>query len=681
MRFTSNSFLRTTLILVVWNIILTGALSFPNPAMAQSKGANVIFILDGSASMWGEMESQKKIAVAKERMTELVQELTNINIGLIVYGHRRKADCNDIELMVPMGSSDPNTIIEQIQSISPKGKTPITKAIEMAAKQLETIEEETAVVLVSDGLETCAGDPCVYVRGLKDKGIKFKMDVVGFDVKSEERKQLECIAKAGEGRYFTAKNTMQLKQALTEVKKEVVKKAAVITKAEPEPKVAVEPGLKLRAVLKEGGEPVTKGMNWEVYKAEKDINGDRERVASSKQAESIFHLSAGRYFIEAKYGNANAISSMEVEVPPGELKEIIVNLNAGHLKLNAVLKEGAEPVTKGMNWWYLYKAEKDINGHRKKIASSNQAEPLFYLSAGRYFIEAKYGNANAISSMEVEVPPGELTEIMMNLNAGHLKLNAVLKEGAEPVTEGMNWWYVYKAEKDINGYREKVASSNQVEPLFYLSAGRYFIKAKYGNANAISSMEVEVTPGELTETNMNLKAGYLRLHAVLKEGGKPVPKDMRWRLYEAEKDINGHRELIISEKGPAPLNKLSAGRYVIVAKHGKAASSMEVEVTAGELRESTINLNAGYLRMHAVLKESGKRVMNRRMRWTVYKAEKDINGKREKIDFSTASEPLFKLSDGRYFIHAKHRKAASSMEVEVTAGELKETTMNFSQAE
>jgi hypothetical protein len=329
-------------------------ITFANPALAQSKGANVIFILDGSASMWGEMENQSKITIAKARMTELVRELSNVNMGLIVYGHRQKADCNDIEMMVPLGNGDQNTIVEQIQSVSPKGKTPITKSIELAAKQLETIEDEAAIVLVSDGLETCGNDPCVYVRVLKEKGIKFKMDVVGFDVESRERLQLDCIAKAGGGRYFPAKNTMQLKQALTEVKKEVIKKVTVTSKPEPKPKAPVEPGLKLRALLKEGTEPVTKGVNWEVYKAEKDTSGDRERVASSNKAESIFHLSPGRYFIEAKYGNINAISSMEVEVTPGELKEIIVNFNAGHLKLNAVLKEGAEPVTKGMNWWYVY---------------------------------------------------------------------------------------------------------------------------------------------------------------------------------------------------------------------------------------------------------------------------------------------------------------------------------------
>jgi len=186
--------------------------------------------------MWGRLDNVEKIVIAKERMIELVQELEGVNMGLIVYEHRRKGDCDDIEIMVPLGSGNKDAVIQQIQSISPKGKTPITKSIELAAQQLETIEEETEIVLVSDGLETCEGDPCAYVKTLKEKGINFKMDVVGFDISDKERGQLECIAKAGGGRYFTAKNAIQLKEAFTEVKTEVTKK--VEAKAgKPTPKV------------------------------------------------------------------------------------------------------------------------------------------------------------------------------------------------------------------------------------------------------------------------------------------------------------------------------------------------------------------------------------------------------------------------------------------------------------
>jgi uncharacterized protein YegL len=216
-------------LMCVWSVILTSILIIRCPD-AESAAVNVIFILDASGSMWGRVNNIEKIVTAKERMTELVREFEGVNMGLIVYGHRRKGDCDDIELMVPLGSGNKDVVIQHIQSINPKGKTPITKSIELAAQQLQTIEEETKIVLVSDGFETCDADPCGYVKNLKNKGIKFRLDVVGFDVSAKEQGQLECIAEAGGGRYFTTQNAMQLKEAFTEVKTEVLDK--VTTKAE-----------------------------------------------------------------------------------------------------------------------------------------------------------------------------------------------------------------------------------------------------------------------------------------------------------------------------------------------------------------------------------------------------------------------------------------------------------------
>jgi hypothetical protein len=229
MKHTGIPLLKVSQMLCLCIIILTGMIGVQHRAFAASGDANVLFILDGSGSMWGRMKETgkevEKIVIAKDTMSDLVQDLPkSFTLGLMVYGHRRKGDCDDIELLSPLGQSDPATIIQQIQSIKPKGKTPITKSIQLAAQQLEEIEEETTIVLVSDGKETCEGDPCEYVRTLKDMGIDFTMHVVGFDVNEEERKQLACIADAGGGRYFSAQNAMQLKEAFEEVKAEVVKK-------------------------------------------------------------------------------------------------------------------------------------------------------------------------------------------------------------------------------------------------------------------------------------------------------------------------------------------------------------------------------------------------------------------------------------------------------------------------
>jgi len=221
MKFLGIVFLKITLI--VCAVILSAFLFSQNSVSAETVKTNVLFILDGSGSMWSRLDNVAKIVIAKEKMSGLVQELSadQFNIGLIAYGHRRKGDCDDIEVLAPLGKVDTQTIIKQIQSISPKGKTPITKSITLAAQQLESLEEKTTIVLVSDGEETCEGDPCSYVKTLKDKGINFTMHVVGFDVNEAQKSQLSCIAKAGGGSYFNADSTAGFKKAITAVRKEV----------------------------------------------------------------------------------------------------------------------------------------------------------------------------------------------------------------------------------------------------------------------------------------------------------------------------------------------------------------------------------------------------------------------------------------------------------------------------
>jgi hypothetical protein len=107
---------------------------------------------------------------------------------------------------VPLGVIDKEKLIEKIKAISPKGKTPITLSVKTTAEKLKTLEDETTVILVSDGKETCEGDPCALVKQLKESGVRFVMHVIGFDVTEEERNQLECIAGAGGGTYYAAKN-------------------------------------------------------------------------------------------------------------------------------------------------------------------------------------------------------------------------------------------------------------------------------------------------------------------------------------------------------------------------------------------------------------------------------------------------------------------------------------------
>ncbi|MGD8387293.1 MAG: VWA domain-containing protein, partial [Desulfobacteraceae bacterium] len=195
-----------------------GGASSPSSKPAGASAGHIVFILDASGSMWGQVDGTPKIAIAKEVLTDLVQDLPDESVvGLVAYGHRRKGDCSDVEELIPLGRLDKERVIKTVQGLSPKGKTPITLSVRKTVDRIRHVEEETTIILVSDGKETCGGDPCALVKELKDAGIRFTLHVVGFDVTEEERIQLECMAKAGGGVYYTAKTAHEFRAAAREV--------------------------------------------------------------------------------------------------------------------------------------------------------------------------------------------------------------------------------------------------------------------------------------------------------------------------------------------------------------------------------------------------------------------------------------------------------------------------------
>lgn len=192
---------------------------------ASAEQSRLLFILDGSGSMWGQVEGTTKIELAKDMMTNLVEELPrDLYTGLEVYGHRNKGDCNDIEMLSPMETSNQQVLIERINSINPKGKTPITNAFQLASKQLLSREEATTIVLVSDGKDTCQGDPCALIKDLRKQGVKLEVHVVGLGVSGEESEQLMCIAEAGGGRYISANTAEQLYEAFGGIRDQFAQK-------------------------------------------------------------------------------------------------------------------------------------------------------------------------------------------------------------------------------------------------------------------------------------------------------------------------------------------------------------------------------------------------------------------------------------------------------------------------
>ena len=211
------SCIRASVLFIVLQIVLSLASS---PSRAD---ANLLFILDGSSSMWGQVDGVAKITTAREVLSSLLNDLpANANVGLMTYGHRREGDCEDVEFIFPIAPNEPAALLARAEEIKPKGKTPLTLSLENCLPVFKTLGgQNNSIVLVSDGKETCGGDPCEAAKKLAAAGSDVRVHVVGFDVSEEERAQLECIAREGQGRYFGANNADQLRTAFAAVKDEV----------------------------------------------------------------------------------------------------------------------------------------------------------------------------------------------------------------------------------------------------------------------------------------------------------------------------------------------------------------------------------------------------------------------------------------------------------------------------
>ena len=193
----------------------------PFAAFAQTEGrANTILVLDGSGSMWGQIDGVNKIVIARNVIADLLEDMADeVSLGLTVYGHRERGNCADIQTLVEPAPFTQDRILEAVNAINPRGRTPMADAVVAAAQSLRHTEEPATVILVSDGIENCNPDPCVIAAELEASGVAFTAHVIGFDVaeEAEALAQMQCIADNTGGSFLTADNAAELSQALQQV--------------------------------------------------------------------------------------------------------------------------------------------------------------------------------------------------------------------------------------------------------------------------------------------------------------------------------------------------------------------------------------------------------------------------------------------------------------------------------
>tara|TARA_B100000886_G_scaffold326626_1_gene273306 strand:+ start:668 stop:2041 length:1374 start_codon:yes stop_codon:yes gene_type:complete len=207
-------------------LIICIGLSNPNKTFAQKENiTRVLFIFDASQSMYAQWEGNSRMEIAKELLSNILDSLDNkenLQLGLRCYGHQKPSppqDCRDTRLEVPFGNNNIPAIKNRLATLLPKGTTPIAKALESGALDFPdvTSNSRNIVILITDGIEECGGDPCAVSRLFQEKKIILKPFVIGIGLSEEYKINFECV-----GTFYDARNPDEFKNILDVVISQVL---------------------------------------------------------------------------------------------------------------------------------------------------------------------------------------------------------------------------------------------------------------------------------------------------------------------------------------------------------------------------------------------------------------------------------------------------------------------------
>lgn len=187
-----------------------------------AKEPKALIMLDASSSMLLDVDGEQKMKIAKSAVRSFAKTIgAASDVSLYVYGHAgsqenkdKQLSCSTIEEVYPLQKFKEEKFYKSVDEVEARGWTPLAGAIKKAREVSQSIDGDITLYIVSDGAETCDGNPIeeakLFVQGEKNR----KVNIIGFNVGKNDENQLMAVAQAGNGEYFSAKNTEELKNTV-----------------------------------------------------------------------------------------------------------------------------------------------------------------------------------------------------------------------------------------------------------------------------------------------------------------------------------------------------------------------------------------------------------------------------------------------------------------------------------
>ncbi len=522
---------------------------------ANQPSSDQILILDASGSMWGQIDGTHKIEIAREVMGRPIQKLPGESqVGLVAYGHRRKGDCSDIETLTVVAPINKAALTKTINDLNPKGKTPITDSVKQAIGLVRGSEQAANIILVSDGLETCGGDPCKAVSDAKAAGVNFVMHVVGFGIEAGENvSSLECAAQAGGGLYFDAKNADELSAAL----EQAVEKPPLVTGGY----------LSIKAVA--NGELSDVAIHvWDRATGE-DVGGGRTYRSEETNPRKLL-LPAGRYKATIKtleFKGETVRKLDDIVIVEGETVEHTFDYSSGQISIKAVrngqLSDASVTITRV--------GERESVASGRTYTSDTHNPSVYTVTPGRYDVTVtplEFKGATNQVFKNIEVIAGESHQELVDFSSGTASIKVLINDELGDATVNIAR---QEDDKSVGGGRTYTTARTNPHHS-ELAPGRYKITVSpvsFSGAEKKVFENIEIIAGKTHEETAEYASGTLSLKVT--ENGQLHDATLSISQAGTKTSVTGGRSYRSHKSNPKKFI-LATGRY------DAAIKSLNIEV-------------------------------------------------------------------------------------------------------
>lgn len=521
----------------------------------------VLIIVDGSGSMWGKMEGDAtaKLYGVRDLLRErLLVAPAQSRIGLSSFGHRRKGDCSDVELIAPIEAGGSQGSIAALDQLNPKGKGPLTTAVREGAKAIGA-GTGGHIILIHDNADNCSQDVCAAASDIVKTNPDLRVHVVGLGLPKPERDRMQCLAATTKGLQFDATSQADIASALTSIFEAAgldpaATVAAAPAAAAPHPAAVAKgpPGLRLSASLSENGGPVDTAIEWRITKSGEPA--DAAPLVERKSREINETVAPGRYTVSITHSLIQR--SFDVEVGDNGPTVQRLTLDGGRIEVAATASRQGDQLSAPV--MTISTAATDNANPGTVLWLGREATADLVVPSGKYIVEVADGFAR--TRQTVDIPAGASARTNLVLDTGRLELTATAFANGPSLDRIL--YLVFADDPAAPQGRREVARSTAPVATFTLQAGTYYVTARHGAGE--QREQVAISSGDNVKRTLVLNVGKLTVKPTLTDAAAQSGRAVVTRIFEE----TGEKRLIGRSTASAPVFVLGAGRYRVDAQIG-----------------------------------------------------------------------------------------------------------------